>query len=94
MDKAGDGHAVLGLLVIDAVATGDDGTRLVGLLVATPEDGVDRLLGHVLGHRHHVERQLGLSAHGVYIGQGVGRGDGPEGIGIVGNGGKEVYRLH
>ena len=94
MDKPGDRHAVLGFLVVDAVAPGDNGSCLVGLFVAAPQNGVDRLLGHVFGHCHNVEGQLRLAAHGVHIGQGVGRGDGPKGIGIVGDGGKEVHRLH
>ena len=94
MDEARDGQAVLGLVVEDAVAAGDEGARLINLLIAAPEDLMHRVLGHILRHAHDVQSQLGVTAHGVDIRQGVGGCDLAEGIGIVGNGREKVQRLH
>ena len=75
------------------MAAGDDGTGLIYLVIAAPQQRVDRLLGQVFRHRHDIQRQLRLTAHGVDIRQGVGSGDLSEGIGVVVDGREKVHRL-
>ena len=55
---------------------------------------MDRLPGHLLRHAHKIQGQLWLSAHGVDVAEGVGGGDLPEQVGVVGNGREEIHRLH
>ena len=54
---------------------------------------MDRFGGHVLGNRHNIQAELGLAAHGVHVGEGVGGGNLTEEIGVVRNGGEEIHRL-
>ena len=93
MHEAGDRQAVFRLVVVDAVAPGDQRPRLIHLVVAAPQDVVDRFHGHLLRDRHDVEAELGLPTHGVYVGQGVSGGDLPEQIGIVGDRREEIHGL-
>ena len=94
MHKAGDAQAVFGLIIQNAVAAGDEGTSLIDLVIAAPQQLMHRVLGHGLGDGHDVQAQLGLSTHGVHIGERIGGRDLAEGIGIVGNGREEIHRLH
>ena len=94
VNEAGDGQTVLGFRIQNAVAAGDDGSCLIGLVIAPPQQVVNRLFGHVFRHAQQVQGQLRFAAHGVNVRQGVGGGNLPEKIGIVGNGGEEVHRLH
>ena len=94
MDEARDSETVLGLLVQDAVAPGDESPGLIDLVVSAPQELVHRLLGHVRRDGHDVQAQLRLAPHGVDIAEGVGGGDLPEEVGIVRDGREEVHRLH
>ena len=67
MDEARDGQAVLGFVIEDAMTAGDEGSRLIDLLIAAPKDLMHRVLGHILRHAHDVQSQLGVTAHGVDI---------------------------
>ena len=79
---------------MNGVATGDNGTSLVGLGVAASQDFLNRVLVHFFGDAHNVQCQLGLTAHGVHIAEGVGGGDLPVHEGIIHNGRKKVGGLH
>ena len=94
MDEAGDRQAVLGLVIKNAVSAGDEAPCLVDLVIAPPEHPVDRLIGHIPGDAHQVQGQLGLAPHGVHVAEGVCGGNLAEKVGIVGDGRKEVHRLH
>ena len=54
---------------------------------------MDSLLGHILGNAQQVQSQLGLAAHGIHVGQGVGSGDLAEKPGIIHHGREEVHSL-
>ena len=66
----------------------------IHLIVAAAQHIVDGLLRHIGRDSHNVQCQLRLTAHGVHIGEGVGGGNGAESVGIVGDRGEEVHRLH
>ena len=55
---------------------------------------MDGLLGHGFRDRHDVQAQLRLTAHGVDIRKGIGRGDLPEEVRVVCNGREKIHRLH
>ena len=78
---------------LDGVAAGDDAARLAGLVVAAPQNLPDGLGRQAVGHAQQIHGQLGLSAHGVHVAEGVGRRDLAKGIGIIHDGGKEIHRL-
>ena len=94
VDEARHRQAVLRLLVQDAVAAGDEGSGLVDLVIASPQQLVDSILGHVRRDSHDVQAQLGFTAHGVHVAEGVGGRDLAEEIGVVGNRREEIHRLH
>ena len=94
MDEARHRQAVLGLLVQNAVAAGDECSGLVDLVIAAPQQLVDSVLRHIRRNRHDVQAQLGLAAHGVHVAEGVGGSNLAEQIGVVGNGREEIHRLH
>ena len=94
MDKARHCQTVLGLLVQDAVSPGDESPSLINLVVAAPQQIMDRLLGHIRRDSHDVQAQLRLAAHGIHVRQSIGGGDLPEQIGIIRDGREEIHRLY
>ena len=94
MHKARHGEAVFRLVVKDAVATRDECSGLIDLVIAAAQNVVHDLPGHVLRDGHDVQRKLRLAAHGVDVREGVRRGDRAEGIRVVGDGRKKIDRLH
>ena len=94
MDEAGHGQTVDRLRAVDGVAAGDDGAGLIGLVVAAPQQLLHHVLGHGLRQAQDVQRQLRLTAHGVDIADGIGRGDLPVQEGVVHDGREEVGGLH
>ena len=94
MDKARHRHAVFGLGVKDTVTARNECACFIDLVVAAAQHIVDGLLRHIGRNSHNVQRQFRLAAHGVHIGEGVGGGNGAKSVGIVGDRGEEVHRLH
>ena len=94
MHRAGDTHAVLGFVIGDGVAP-RDGTHGLGRLVgASGQDLPRHLQIEAVGETQQIQGKDGLSAHGIDVGDGIGRGDLSEEIGIVHHGWEEVHRLH
>ena len=49
---------------------------------------------HALGEADKIQCRFDLTAHGVDIAQGIGRGNLPEGIGVIDHRREEIHRLH
>ena len=49
---------------------------------------------HALGEADKIQCRFDLTAHSVDIAQGIGRGDLPEGIGVIDHRREEIHRLH
>ena len=92
LDHADDRQAVLGLGIVHGVAADDQTFGLGGLGVTALEGLAEDLLVQRRRESDDVQGDQGLAAHGVHVGQGVGGGDGPELVGIVGDGWEEVHR--
>ncbi len=92
VDEAHDAEAVLGLLVDDGVAAGDEAAGLEHLVGAAAQDIGQDVLAQVVGEGGHVQGQEHLAAHGVDVAHGVGGGDGAEGVGVVHQRGKKIHR--
>lgn len=75
MDKAGDGQAVNGFGAVDGVSACNDGPRLIDLLVTTPQQLLNGAGVHFFRETENVQRQLGFTAHGIHVAQGVGSGN-------------------
>ena len=67
---------------------------LVGLVVAAAQDFLHRMIVHALRQTHDVERELGLTAHGVHVAERVGSRNLSVQERIVHDGREEVGRLH
>ena len=93
MDQSGDAQAVLGLLVLNAVAAGDNRTGLQHLGGAAGQNIAHRLHRKAGGEGQQIHGQGGRAAHGVYVGESIGGGDLTKGIGVVHHRGEEVHRL-
>ena len=93
MDGAGDGEAVLRLVVVQRVAAGDDAARLGDLLRAAAHDLAEDRRVERLRERRDVERHQHLAAHRVDVAHGVRRGDRAERVRVVDDGREEVDRL-
>ena len=94
MHQPGDRQTVFHLRVLDAVAPHQQGPGFVHLVQAAPEyrlEGIRRLARQGKAGDIHGEQRP--APHGVDVREGVGHGDGPELIGIVDDGGKEIHRL-
>ena len=72
------------------MAAHDETLGLGGLGVAALQRLAQDLLVQRRGKTHHVQGDERLAAHGVDVGQRVGGGDGPELVGVVGDGREEV----
>ena len=92
---AGHGHAVLRLGVVDAVPPGHRAVRRAPHR-HTAAQYLRRQLHRELVARpaEQVQRDQRHAAHRVDVGQGIGGGDPPEGIGVVHDGGEEVRGHH
>ena len=88
--KAEDAKAVLGFVVPDGVAAGNDAAGLGDLVGAAADDVGGDGRGEVLGEGGDVEGEGDFAAHGVHVGHGVGGGDGAVLPGVVDEGGEEV----
>ena len=76
------------------MAAGDDGTGLVNLVIAAPQQSVDSFFGHIIGDTQQIQRQFRFAAHGINIGQGIGGGNLTEQIGVIHHGREEIHSLH
>ena len=94
MDKAGHSQTVDRFRTVDGVASGDDGTGLVGFVVAAAQQLLHHVLGHGLRQAQNVQRQLRLAAHGVDVADGVGRSDLSVEERIIHDGREEIGGLH
>src|SRR5439155_11335419 len=92
---AGDGHAVLGFGVVDAVAAGEVAAGLAGHVEAAAQDLGGQVQGqYVTGPGEQVDRDDGGGAHRVHVGEGVGGGDATPVVGAVDHRCEEVGRGH
>ena len=92
---AGDGHAVLGLRVVDALPAGEVHLRLAGDVHPAAQDlGQQLHRQHVARPADEVERDERRGAHGVDVGERVRRADPAEVVRVVHHGGEEVGRRH
>jgi hypothetical protein len=90
-DAADDAEAVLELGIDDRVAPDDRAAGLGGLVATAAEDARQHVEPDlVVGVAAHRERNLWLASHGVDVGERVRRGDRPEGLRFVDDGGDEV----
>src|ERR1039458_9314943 len=94
VDGAGDGVAEFNFVVGDAVAAEDGAFGLAHFFGAALEDLLERGQIAFSGIGQDGERRDGAAAHGVDIAQGVGGGDGAEGIRVIDDGSEEVDGLH
>ena len=93
--EAGDRVAELDLGVAHRVSAEEHAAGLPELGRPAPHDGSRPLQGEVaLGEGRDGERGQGSAPHRVDVGEGVGGGDRPEGLGIVHHRGEEIHRLH
>ena len=67
MDQTGDAQAVLGLLVLDAVAAGDHRPGLGHLGSAPCQNISHRLHRQAGGEGQQIHGQPGLAPHGVHV---------------------------
>ena len=89
--NAGDRHAVLGLRVVDAVATGDRAPCLGGDRKATAEDvGCERHGQEVARPAHEIHGEDRPPAHRVDVGERVGGGDATPVVRVVDDRGEEI----
>ena len=94
MHETGHRQTVDRFRAVNGVAAGDDDASLIGLVIAAPQQLLHHIGGHGLGDAHDVQRQLRLAAHGVYVADGIGRGDLPIQEGIVHDRREEIRGLH
>ena len=93
--QAGDGHAVLGFGVVDAVAARDVAARSPRHVQTAAQHLLRELQRQdVPRPAEQVDRHERLPAHRVDIGQGVGRRDPAPVVGVVHHGREEVGRGH
>ena len=92
-DEPCDGHAVLGFLVVNGVASDDERAGLPRLGGAAFENTAQDVFRKADGEADDVQCQQGPGTHGVDIAEGVGGGDLPERKRVVDYGREEVYGL-
>ena len=92
--KAGDTKAVLGHIVLDAVAAGDDGSGLGDLALAAGQDVPHGLQRQAAGEAQQIEGQGWRAAHSIDVGEGVGRGNLAEEVGVIHHRWEEVGCLN
>ena len=93
-DKAGDGHAVLGLFVVDCVAADYERACLAGLGGAALEDAAEDVTRKADREADYVQRQYWAGAHSVDVTERVGGGYLAEGERVVDDGREEVHGLY
>ena len=93
MDNTHDAEAVLGLLVVDGVATGDDAAGLRDLGSAAAQYLGEYVGREVLRESDNVQGEHNLAAHGEDVAHGVGGGDSAIGVGIIHHRREEVDGL-
>ena len=69
MDHAGDAQAIFGDVILDGMSAHYNGLSFSHLVIAAPEDSLDRFKGQVLREHENVHAQSGFPAHGPYVGQ-------------------------
>ena len=94
MDHAGDAQAIFGNVILDGMAAHYNGLSFSHLVIAAPEDSLDRFKGQVLREHENVHAQSGFPAHGPYVGQGVGGSNLTVLIGIVHGWGEDIHGLY
>ena len=95
MDLAHHRHAVLRLGIVDGVAAGHDEAGLGGYGGTALEHLGQQVGGQLVDvPAHQVEGEQRRAAHGVDVGDGVGRGHPPPGAGVVDHGRDEVGGDH
>ena len=92
MHEANRGEAILWLVVGDGMPARDQRARLAHLLRAAAQNLGQNLGIEVVGEADEVQGEERVAAHGVDVAEGVGGGDGAEGIGIVHHRREEIRR--
>jgi len=81
---------ILRFFVLHRVSAPDDRPSLLHLLGTPSQDLSNNCRIQIDRHCRDIERQEGCGSHSIEVGESVGRRDGPEGIGVVHNRGKEI----
>jgi len=93
-DGARDHQAIFWLLIIDGMAAEYGDAGLPGFFRAALENVRQNLQGElVAGEADDIQGKQRRGPHGVNIGEGIGRGDLAELVGIVDDGGEEIDAL-
>ena len=90
LDDAGDGQAILRLVVVHGMPSHDQHARLKSFVRTASEHAHKDVLGKVDREADDVERGHRPPAHGVDVAEGVGRGYLSERVGVVDDGREEV----
>src|SRR6266567_2621395 len=90
MDYSCDGKAIFWLLVGNRVAARNNRSCPCDGIRAAAQDFAQYARVEVIGPCYQVNGHEGLTAHGVYVAQGVGSSNRPEGIGIINDRRKEI----
>ena len=93
VSRARDGHAVLGLGIVDGMAPHDRDPRLPRLVHPALEDAGEQVEVEPLRPADEVQREQGPAAHRVDVAQRVGCRDRSPVVRVVDDGGEEVHGL-
>src|SRR5258708_4633764 len=90
MDHACDGKAIFRLFIGNCMSTRNNCSRPCGGICAAAQDFAQYARVEVIGPCYQVNGHKGLTAHGVYVAQGVGGSNRPEGIRVIDDRRKEI----
>ena len=91
MDNAVDAQPVLGFVVVDGMAADQAGPGLDHFIVAAAQDLPEDAHIEMFGREHHdIQGGERFAAHGIDIGDRIGRGDLAEPVGIIDRRGDKI----
>jgi hypothetical protein len=90
MNHSRDGKAIFRLFISNCMPTCNNRSCPCGGIRAPAQDFAQYARVEVIGPCYQVNGHEGLTAHGVYVAQGVGGSNRPEGIGIIDDRRKEI----
>jgi hypothetical protein len=94
VDESEDAEAVLGFVVPDGVAAGDDASGFGDFFSTAAKDGGEGFGGEFRGEGGDVEGEDDFAAHCEDVRHGVGGCDGAVGVGVINKGCEEIKRSH
>lgn len=90
MDDSESNETKLGLFIFDGMPAGDDHACFEGFFGGATHDGLGNLKGQRGGEGGNIEREKGLTAHRVNVGERIGSRDRAVVVGIVDDGREKV----